>query len=168
MDRRITPLEIRQKKFAQRFRGYDNAEVEAFLEQVGECMEALVRENVRLKEDAYRLGQENREHKDREDVFRRAVLQSQKVLEKMKSNAEKEAEIIVSEAAVKAERIIQEAQKRQARILEEITQLKGQRVRLLSQLRALLEEHEKLLDYTEDQIETVDQEEDKVAFLKNA
>jgi len=47
---RITPLDIQQKQFKMKLRGFDVEEVYGFLEIVREEMEDLLRENANLKE----------------------------------------------------------------------------------------------------------------------
>ena len=47
---KITPLDIRQKRFAPAFRGFERREVEAFLEMVATEFEEVVKENIALKE----------------------------------------------------------------------------------------------------------------------
>ena len=49
---RITPLDIQQKQFATRLRGFDMEEVDSFLELIREEMEELLRENANLREEA--------------------------------------------------------------------------------------------------------------------
>jgi cell division initiation protein len=46
----ITPIDIQQKKFHVTFRGFEQKEVETFLDQVREEMEALMREVTELRE----------------------------------------------------------------------------------------------------------------------
>jgi len=57
---RITPLDIQQKQFPLKLRGFDVEEVYAFLEVVREEMENLIRENESLKEKVHRF--ENQEN----------------------------------------------------------------------------------------------------------
>lgn len=47
---RITPLDIQQKQFPMKLRGFDVEEVYAFLEVIREEMEDLLRENANLRE----------------------------------------------------------------------------------------------------------------------
>ena len=48
---RISPLDIRQQQFTVRtFRGFDSQEVDAFLDDVAEDYEAVLKENALLKE----------------------------------------------------------------------------------------------------------------------
>ena len=53
-DMRITPIDIQQKQFPMKFRGFDVEEVYAFLEVVREEMEDILRENASLKEAVQR------------------------------------------------------------------------------------------------------------------
>ena len=48
----LTPLDVRKKRgdFAKALRGYEAQEVDVFLELVAERMEALVKENLQLRE----------------------------------------------------------------------------------------------------------------------
>ena len=51
---KMTPLDIRQKRFEVTFRGYSKREVEAFLEFTAGEFEEVVRENIALKEELKR------------------------------------------------------------------------------------------------------------------
>jgi cell division initiation protein len=66
---RITPLDIQQKQFRMKFRGFDVEEVYAFLEIVREEMEDLLRENANLKENIQR-GQPDQGYRDMETTLR--------------------------------------------------------------------------------------------------
>ena len=46
---RITPLDIQQKQFTSKFRGFDMEEVDSFLELLREEMEELLRDNANLR-----------------------------------------------------------------------------------------------------------------------
>ena len=49
----LTPMDIHNKEFARSFRGYDDEEVDRFLDEIIEEFERLYKENLELKE---RLG----------------------------------------------------------------------------------------------------------------
>src|ERR671930_336093 len=51
---KITPLDIRQKRFEAAVRGFSKREVEAFLELLAGEFEELVKENISLKEELKR------------------------------------------------------------------------------------------------------------------
>ena len=52
---KVTPLDLRQQRFNTVMRGYDRAEVGAFLADAAEEYENALRENDRLRADASRL-----------------------------------------------------------------------------------------------------------------
>ena len=134
----LTPLDIQQQKFKTKFRGFDIQEVELFLDQMADAFEALLRQNEQLKEDINRLHLEIKGFKNREDAFKRALLNSQRVIEQMKENAQKSAELIVAEAEVKAEKILNKAHNRLAQLHEDIGELKRQRVQIEVQIGSIL------------------------------
>ncbi|UCH21794.1 MAG: DivIVA domain-containing protein, partial [Deltaproteobacteria bacterium] len=124
---KITPLDIQQQKFKIRFRGFDPQEVDLFLEQIADAFESRLKANEKLQEEIRRLENESQGYKKREETFKRALLNSQKVLEQMKENAQKSSELIIAEAEVKAEKILNKAHNRLAQLHEDIAELKRQR-----------------------------------------
>ena len=74
---RITPLDIQQKQFPMKFRGFDVEEVYAFLEVIREEMEELLRENAFFKESVQRSENSIREYKDMETIFREIFMIAQ-------------------------------------------------------------------------------------------
>ena len=47
---KLTPLDIHHKEFSHALRGYNEAEVDAFLDQVADELERLFKENIDLSE----------------------------------------------------------------------------------------------------------------------
>lgn len=162
----ITPLEIKEKQFRRRFRGFDMREVDAFLEEVAESYEHMSTDNGRLREQVRKLRLEVQANQKREESFKMAMLNSQKVLEQMKGNAEKSAELIIAEAEVNAEKILNSAHNRLAQLHEDIAELKRQRMQIEIQIRSVLESHTKLLDIEKEGAKEFDEADEKVKFLK--
>jgi len=162
----LTPLDIQQQQFKIRFRGFDIREVDRFLEQVSESLAAMHAENKSLKEELRRLKLENQGYKEREETFKRAMLNSQKVLEQMKENARKSAEIIIADAEVRAEKILNRAHNRLSQLHEDITELKRQRMQIEVQIRAIIESHTKLLEIGKESMDALDESDGKVTVLK--
>jgi len=77
----LTPLDIQQQRFKTRFRGFDIQEVDVFLDQMADAFESLLKQNENLTEDFRRLQFEIQGYKNREDAFKRALLNSQRVIE---------------------------------------------------------------------------------------
>ena len=162
----ITPLDIQQQKFKTKFRGFDTQEVEVFLEQTADAFETLLKENEQLKEESRRLHLEIKGYKNREDAFKRALLNSQRVIEQMKENAQKSAELIVAEAEVKAEKILNKAHNRLAQLHEDIGELKRQRVQIEVQIGSIIESHSKLLEISKEGQKAMDEEDSKIKLLQ--
>ncbi|MBI5666188.1 MAG: DivIVA domain-containing protein [Nitrospirae bacterium] len=144
---RITPLDIQQKQFATRFRGFDMEEVDSFLELIREEMEELLRENANLREEARRFEKQLKEYKNIEVTLRDTLVKTQEMVEEYKSTAIKDAELIKKEAELKADEIVKGAQERVVKIHEDITDLKGIRRHFKEEVRRLIESHLGMLEF---------------------
>ena len=162
---KITPLDIQQQQFKTKFRGFDIREVDAFLEQMADAFESLQKESASLREEIKKLKLESQGYKEREETFKRAMLNSQKVLEQMKQNAQKSAELVIADAEVKAEKILNRAQNRLAQLHEDITELKRQRMQIEVQIRSIIESHSKLLEIGKEETKIKEEEDAKLKLL---
>jgi cell division initiation protein len=165
---KVTPLDIQQQQFKTRFRGFDIREVDAFLEQMAETVESLQKENQNLGDEVRRLELEIQGYRKREETFKRALLNSQKVLDQMKDNARRSAELIIAEAEVKAEKILNKAHNRLAQLHEDITELKRQRTQIEVQISSIIEAHSRLLEIGKEGMKESDEEDAKVKLLKRS
>jgi cell division initiation protein len=150
---RITPLDIQQKQFPMKFRGFDVEEVYAFLELVREEMEDLLRENASLKENMQRAENQIKEYKDMETTLRETLLTAQQMVEDYKTNARKEAELLVKEAELKADALIKEAQEKVIKIHEDIVDLKGIRRHFKEEMKRLVESHLRMIEFDKEREE---------------
>ncbi len=164
----MTPLDIQQQKFKTKFRGFDIREVDAFLEQLANVFEDLQRTHKDRQEEVRRLELEIQGYRKREETFKRALLNSQKVLDQMKDNARKSAELIIAEAEVKAEKILNKAHNRLAQLHEDISELKRQRMQIEVQISSIIESHSKLLEISKESVKEMDEEDAKLKVLKKA
>jgi cell division initiation protein len=144
---RITPLDIQQKQFPMRFRGFDVEEVYAFLEVVREEMEELLRENALLKENVHRTENHVKEYRDMESTLRETLITAQQLAEDYSANSKKEAELILKEAELNAENMLKEAQEKVVKIHEDIVDLKGIRRHFKEELKRLLDSHQRMLEF---------------------
>lgn len=144
---RITPLDIQQKVFPMKFRGFDVEEVYAFLEVVREEMEDLLRENATLKEQAHRAETQIKGYRDMETTLRETLMTAQQMVEDYKTNARKEAELLIKEADLRADAILKEAQEKMIKIHEDIVDLKGIRRHFKEELKRLIESHMRMLEF---------------------
>lgn len=165
---KITPLDIQQQQFKIKFRGFDVREVDTFLEQMADAFESLQGENNRLYQEIKRLQHEAHGYREREDSFKRAMLNSQKVLEQMKENAKKSAELVIAEAEVKAEKILSRAQNRLSQLHEDIAELRRQRSQIEVQIRSVIEGHSKLLEIGKEEARIREEEDGKLKLFKQS
>ncbi len=155
---RITPLDIQQKQFPMKLRGFDVEEVYAFLEVIREEMEDLLRENANLKENIQRLDNQMKEYRDMETTLRETLLTAQQMVEDYKMNARKEAELVVKEAELRAETLLNEAQEKVIKIHEDIVDLKGIRRHFKEEVKRLVESHLRMLDFDKERSEEQQEE----------
>src|SRR5208283_3302811 len=80
---RLTPLDIQQKQFPMRFRGFDVDEVYSFLELVREELEELLRENGSLKEQLARADEQLQEFRHMESTLRETLMTAQQKVVKI-------------------------------------------------------------------------------------
>jgi cell division initiation protein len=143
---RITPLDIQQKQFPMKFRGFDVEEVYAFLEVIREEMEELLRENASLKENVQRAEANIKSYREMETTLRETLLTAQQMVEDYKTNSRKEAELVIKEAELRADTIIKEAQEKVIKIHEDIVDLKGIRRHFKEELKRLIQSHARMLE----------------------
>lgn len=163
---KITPVDIQNKQFKVRFRGFDVQEVDQFLEQIAETFQTLQETKEKQQAEIDQLKKELKAFKEREDSFKRAMLNSQKTVEQMKENAHKAADLITSNAEVRAEKLLNRAHNRLAQLHEDITELKRQRMQIEVQIRAVLDTHTRLLDIGAEEMKRLDEADEKVKLLR--
>lgn len=150
---RITPLDIQQKQFASKFRGFDMEEVDSFLELIREEMEELLRENANLREEAKRFEKQLKEYKSMEGTLRDTLIGTQQMVEEYRNNATKEADLIRKEAELRADEIIGDAQAKVVKIHEDITDLKGIRRHFKEEVKRLIQSHMSMLEFDKERAE---------------
>lgn len=147
---KITPLDIQQKQFRVRFRGFDIEEVDSFLEIVREEMESLVRENAEYKETMRRHEEKIKEYKDMEGTMKGMLVSGQQMIEVSKSTAQQEAELIKRDAELKAREVLQNAEERLVRIHEDVVELKRIKRHFKEEVSRLIGNYRKMLDFDDE------------------
>jgi len=143
---RISALDIRQQQFTVRmFRGLDPQEVEAFLEDVAEDYESVVKENALLKEQLTALEERSRNITEHERTLQDTLVTTHRLTEEMKQAAKREAEMIVRDAELRGEKVAEATRAEEARLRQELLSLKRLRHQLIEELRATLARYDRLL-----------------------
>ena len=139
----LTPLEIQNKKFKKEFRGYDPAEVDAFMAEVGQSHERLLQDDMELKENVERLTMKLEHYQHMEATLHSTLVIAQETAEEVKLNAKRESELMMKEVEVRGQRLIDEATAKVRRMNVEYEELRKQaqvfRIRQKTLLSAQLE-----------------------------
>jgi cell division initiation protein len=142
---RLTPLDIRQQQFTVRmFRGLDPQEVDAFLEDVAEDYESVLKENGMLREQMTALEERSRGLIDREKALQDTLLTTQRLAEEMKESARREAQLIMREAELRGDKFVEDLRAEEARIRSDINELKRARRQVAEDLRATLDRYHRI------------------------
>lgn len=142
---RITPLDIQQKHFPMKFRGFHTEEVSAFLEVIREEIEDLLRENAQLKERLQQADGEIRRFWEMEELLGRTLQEAHQMSEEFKSHARREADQLLEKAAKQAEEIVGLSHEQALAIHEEIVELRMMRKRFHAEMREALERFRHIL-----------------------
>ena len=122
----LTPLDIHNKEFSNKFRGYDEDEVNEFLDQVVKDYEIVIREKKSLEEHVQQLEEKLGHFTNIEETLNKSILVAQETAEEVRGNAMKESKLIIKEAEKNADRIINEALSKSRRISMDVEELKKQ------------------------------------------
>src|SRR5262245_61330152 len=118
---RLSPIDIRQQQFAMKmFRGFDPQEVLAYLEDVADDYESLLRENATLKEQLSGHEERARGISDTEKTLKDTLVTTQRVAEEMREAAKRDANLVLREATLNAEKLMEEVHAEEARLRSEV------------------------------------------------
>ncbi|MFW6134626.1 MAG: DivIVA domain-containing protein [Elusimicrobiota bacterium] len=143
---KITPMDIEQQQFARSFRGYNEEEVDNFLDRIAKDYEDLLNENVKLKEEIERLKSRLEEYSKMDETLRSALVNAQQSASNIKENVQKEAQTMIDNAKIEAEKIKQQAKQDIYDLNNEIEALKKRRYLILEKLKNTLQLQMRMLD----------------------
>ena len=146
---KITPLDIQQMVFRSKFRGYDKEEVNRFLEELAQTVEALNRDNAILREKLVFLEQQLTELKRTEATLSNTLVSAQTLAEDVKRTAQREAELVMREAELKAGELMRQARVELTDTQRDLSGLQKQRLLMVERLRATLRTFERMLEVEE-------------------
>ncbi|MTI95018.1 MAG: DivIVA domain-containing protein [Firmicutes bacterium] len=135
----LTPLDIHNKEFSKGFRGYDEDEVNEFLDRIVKDYEAIVKENMAMKQKIEEYKDKLEHYTKIEETLHNAIVVAQQTAKEVKETAMSEAELIRKEAERESRRGIEESQVRAKKIQREVEELVKQAHVFRSRFRSLLE-----------------------------
>ncbi|WP_088067689.1 DivIVA domain-containing protein [Gottfriedia luciferensis] len=143
----LTPLDIHNKEFGKSFRGYDEDEVNEFLDQVIKDYELVIREKKQLEEQILDMRERLKHFSTIEETLNKSILIAQEAAEDVKGSAQKEAKLIIKEAEKNADRIINEALIKSRKVTIEFEELKKQSKVFRTRLRMAIETQLEMLNH---------------------
>lgn len=135
----LTPLDIHNKEFKRGFRGYDEDEVNEFLDLIIKEFEILIREKKEIEEKMSQSSEKLNHFTSIEESLSKTIILAQETADEVKSNAKKEAQLILKEAEKNADRIINESLAKSRNVSIEVEELKKQASIYRARFRSLLE-----------------------------
>lgn len=142
----LSPLDIHNKEFGRAFRGYDEDEVDDFLERVIQDYEALIRQNKELEERMEHMNERLQHFSNIEESLSKAIIVAQETSEEVKSNARKEAQLILKEAEKNADRIVSEALNKSRKIALEVEEVQRHAAIFRARFRSLIQAQLEMLE----------------------
>jgi cell division initiation protein len=146
-----TPLDVRQAKFSTSMRGYERAEVNAFLLEAADGYEQAARENERLRQEVARLEASLAQYRELEGALKGALMSAQKVADDMKETASLDAARILREAEGRASLILQQSQAQLEDVQRDIDGLRLKRRESEVALESIIAALHNTLEYVREQ-----------------
>jgi len=144
---RITPIDIQQQHFKNKMMGgYDQDEVDRFLEQVAEELELLTVDGQQLRDELTRTRLALEDLQNREATLKETLITTQRMTDDLKANARREAELIIGNAQLRAEQLLQQGEDRRQKMASELQSLRREKVAFETNLRMAIASHLRLLD----------------------
>jgi len=134
----LTPLEVQTAEFSKSFRGYNEKEVDEFLNEVMMSMEQLINENIDLKEKSERLEKEIKRYSTIEKTLSDTLVVAKQTADNVADNAEKKAEVIIEKAEEEAKRKIHTANHEVLQIRNQYEEAKKEMIVFKTRFKTLL------------------------------
>lgn len=138
---KLTPLDIHHKEFRPSLRGYNQEEVDSFLDEVADEFERLFKENIDLSEKLEAANDKVRSYAEIEKTLHNTMLAAQTSAEGIKERAVKEADILLRDAEIKAKELIQGALAEKQRTQSELLRIKSAEDDFRLRFRKMLEDY---------------------------
>lgn len=141
----LTPMDIHNKEFPVKMRGFDQDAVNDYLDQIIKDFEQLIRDKKEL-EKQLSFAEEKLTHYDSmQESLNRSILVAQEAADRLKENTEKEAEVIVREAENNADQLLRNAVDKAQRIETETEELRKQSKVFRQRLQLMIESQLEML-----------------------
>ena len=143
----ITPADIENKEFSRAKKGYNEEEVDDFLDLIILDMEKLIRENKQLKNELSKVHVQVDKHMSTETSVYDTLEAAKSLMNDIAASAERRAEILLKNAELEASLITREAKESISRYTDEGNRLKDRVETLRERYKKMLESELERLEF---------------------
>ena len=160
---KLTPLEIKQQQFEKSLRGFDVADVQAFLTLVSNEYEHLITKNKELEDQIEKLSERVKHYERVEEALHETLQNTKESVSQKMENARLEAKNSIDKAQMEAEAIIKEANQQRNQVRQSILRLLDRREEIISGIKSYLENSQTSLEkFTKDELKIFELPKDEV------
>lgn len=135
---KLTPIEIKQQQFEKSLRGFDVADVQAFLTLVSNEYEHLITKNKELEDQIEKLSDRVKHYERVEEALHETLQTTKESIAQKMDNARIEAKNTVDKAQMEAEGIIKEANQQRNQVRQSILRLIDRRDEIIAGISSYL------------------------------
>ena len=153
----LTPIDIHNREFSKSFRGYDEGEVDEFLDQVVNDYDRLCRDNEELRDRIARRDRDVEQYKRMESSLQEALSVARRTAEEVtsaaktfaletKENAAKDCQSMKLRSELESQKRIEEAESHAKKIIEEAEARAKQTLdEAMGKVRVIVSEYDRLV-----------------------
>ncbi|HIT84697.1 MAG TPA: DivIVA domain-containing protein [Candidatus Ornithomonoglobus intestinigallinarum] len=142
----LRPIDIQNKEFEKRLKGYDCNEVDDFLDTIIQDYELVCKENQALKDKIGLLTEAVERYKLMEVTMRQSLDVAKQSAEELRQNAAIEAQGIISKAKLDASRLSKQIDDEHLKRHQEMLSMKSQIESYKSRIKTITENMLKMLE----------------------
>ena len=142
----LRPVDIQNKEFEKKIKGYDCNEVDDFLDEVIRDYEIICKENQALKDKLGLLTEAVERYKLMEVTMRQSLDVAKQSADELRQNAAVEAQGIIAKAKLDASRLSKQIDEEHLKKHQEMLSVKSQIESYKSRVRSISENMLKMLD----------------------
>lgn len=136
---KLTALEIKQQNFEKSLRGYEKAEVDAFLNLMSNEWEHMVSKNRELQKKISDLEEKLKHYERVEEALHETLQTAKESAEQKLTGARREAQTKIEKAEMEAETIVRDATQQRQHVRQSIIRLLDRRKEIIGGIRSYLE-----------------------------
>lgn len=142
----IRPIDIQNKEFSKKIKGYDCDEVDDFLDAIIQDYETLGKENQALKDRLALMTKTVEHYKQLEETMQKSLEVARQSADDIRNNANIEAQTIISKAKLDAARLSKQIDEEHIRKHQEMLNVKSEVEQYKLQVKSLCSNMIKMMD----------------------